>query len=335
MRRALLVVVTGVLLAVAVAACQPDEDGEGPATDPADTSTDDAAYPLTGLPVEGEDGLQRPVLAVKVDNHPNARPQSGLEDADVVLVELVEGATRFVALYHSTQAQQVGPVRSGRMVDAELLPAFDPVFAQSGAAGPVLQELERAAFDVIEEGETPGWERSPDRPAPHNLFISPGEVWEARQGTSPPDREIWEFDDEAPADGQDVTEFTVDYPGGSSRVTWSWDDGQGLWLRTQDGEPHQTDGAQVAADTVVVPTMDATGRQDKPFEPTGSGDLAVFRDGQRFDGTWEKNSPGDHYRWLGAGGDPLPLQPGQTWVELLPDSGSLTSEGGPEGGNGQ
>jgi hypothetical protein len=241
-----------------------------------------------------------------------------------VLVELVEGATRFVGVYHSTDTERVGPVRSGRMVEADLLPAFDPVFAQSGAAGPVLERLQQAQLAIFGEGEGSGWERDPSRSAPHNLYASPAALWEAGAEQPVPDEAIWDFDGDTPDGGADVSEITVTYPGGASTVTWTWDVGEEAWLRSQDGEPHtDADGEQLHATTVVVPTMEATGDAVRPFEPIGDGEVAVFRDGQRFDGRWEKPDAETHFAWLDDAGDPLPLAPGTTWVEMLPSDGEL------------
>lgn len=130
--------------------------------------------PLTGTPLPPAllDVLARPVLAVKIDNARAARPQSGLDRADVVVTELVEGGlTRFLALYQSADAGVVGPVRSGRDLDALLLPAFHPLLAMSGAAGPTQAVLDAAGLPSFSEHRDPGaFSRSPARRAPHNFY---------------------------------------------------------------------------------------------------------------------------------------------------------------------
>lgn len=132
--------------------------------------------PLTGADAPEDVDLQRPVLAVKIDNASRARPQAGLESADVVYEELVEGGiTRFLAIFHCRDAERLGPVRSGRMVDPDLLQQYAPVlFAYSGANDSVLGKVASTPGVVdLQHGKLgSAYFRQPGRPAPHNLFTS-------------------------------------------------------------------------------------------------------------------------------------------------------------------
>jgi hypothetical protein len=313
------------LLVLLVAACGDDGEPE-PVETPVDTPTPtpDVA-PLTGMPVDDPGDLERDVLAVKVDNLRPARPQSGLEDADIVMVELVEGATRFIALYHSTDPGVVGPVRSGRLVDADLLPPFEPVFLISGAAQVVWPDLRDALPDTYEEGQTAGWRRDGSRRAPHNLYVTATEVWEEREPT-PPIEQFWTFQDDVPPDGTDLTSIQLDYRG-AGVSGWEWDPDARRWLRSSDGEAHESlDGDRLAADNVAVVRMQPTDRPRRPFEPLGEGEATVLREGQQFEARWRKETPADHIELLTLDGDPFPLSAGQTWMELLPTDGSVTAE---------
>lgn len=327
MRRSLTVLT--LVLAVLIAACGNDEpnvveDAE-PDDGPTPTETEEPTAPLTGLPVDDEAVLERPVLAVKVDNHPDARPQEGIDGADVVMVETVEGFTRFIALFQSTAPERVGPVRSGRFVDTDLLPAFEPAFAISGAAEPVLAQLQASDMELYGEGSAGAWTRESARPAPHNLFLATEAMFEAAADDGvPPATQPWPYDADATADapGGEVGDVELSYPDADS-VSWAWDGEE--FVRSQDGQPHElAGGEQVAADNVVIVRVPTTGDPTRPFDPVGSGELTVLRDGRELTGTWEKDSATAQFRWLDADGEPLPLAPGTSWIELVPSDGTVT-----------
>lgn len=307
-------------------------DAQPPATgDPADAS---AVAPLTGVEVDDPTVLDRPVLAVKIDNAAAARPQVGLGAADVVLEELVEGGqTRFMALYQAETPEQVGPVRSGREVDAELLPAFDALLAMSGAADPVQRLLRDAQLRVFAEGRADGaFRREPTRTAPHDLMVSPAALWAAADGE--PAAEPWPIDDSPPPGGEPAEGATLRFSPRTS-VTWTRD-GDG-WVRDHNGERHRDAGGEpLRADTVVVARVDVTpgdrvdagGFPTVAIDVTGEGEALILRDGQSFDGRWAKASAGDQFAWRDAAGQPLPVAPGRTWIELVPTDGEVTVQEG-------
>lgn len=325
------------LMALATAcddSSNPAPDTGADASDPTTSPAAGATYPLTGEPIEDDAAAQRPVLAVKVDNHPRARPQHNLDRADVVLVEKVEGTTRLIALFHSQQADKVGPVRSGRFVDGELLPSLRPAFAISGAAEPVLAELGQTDLQLYGEGSAGAWDRDTSRPAPHNLFLATEPLFEAAQEDGVPAAEQpWPYAENLDAvSGSEVTGADMAYPKAES-VRWKWEGDE--FVRAQDGQPHEVaDGDQVAADNVLIVRVTPTSDVTRPFESTGSGELVVLRDGRQFTGTWEKSSATENFRWLDSAGEPLPLAPGTTWIELVPDNGQVTVRGGSDAGDG-
>lgn len=304
----------------------PEGDAEpGPSGEPGPEPV--ARAPLTGLPLEEEGARDLPVVALKVDNAVAARPQVGLEDAEIVLTELVEGGTtRFAALYQTATAELVGPVRSAREADAELLPPFEPVFASSGAAEVVLGLLRDTGMVLREEAQPPdAWHREPARRAPHNLFAAPALLAEdAPDGWSgsPP----WPISDNASADGQgdEVERLTLDY---SSSHQVSWEPQGDQWLRSQDGAPHESeDGERLSATNVVIARIDVRDgdRTDAAGNPVvdmtveGSGEALVLMGGRAVAARWERE-PGGHFSWTTPEGEPIELRPGSTWIELLPD----------------
>ena len=278
---------------------------------------------LTGMELDEE--LDRPVLAVKIDNAAAALPPQGLDAADIVFEEEVEGGlTRFLALFHSDDPEEIGPVRSGREVDADLLPEFDPVLAFSGAARPVKNLLEEAEVPFFEEGQADdAFFRVPDRKAPHNLFANTEQLWDAGEDQEIPTEPVFEFDQSTPMDGVQTASADLVFSPYSS-AQWVWNDTS--WERSQNGSPHVTaDGDVITAQNVVLMRIktaegnrtDSAGNPTVALDVIGKGPAIVLRDGERFHAQWVKEGAESPLQWLDKSGDPLALAPGNTWVELI------------------
>ena len=275
---------------------------------------------------------RRPVLALKIDNHPLARPQTALARADVVFEELVEGGvTRFVALYHSELPDSVGPVRSGREVDADLLPAFDPVLGMSGAAPVVHGLLQAAGLLVFEEGQADGFSRRPDLPRPHNLFAAPDNLV-AAGAELPAAKTPWVIEAAEPEGGTPVRAAHVELSPHAD-ADWTWDDETATWTRAEDGMTHEDalGGTQAAATVVVMEVearpgsrTDAGGNRTVDIDVIGEGDATVLRNGRAHAARWRKDGPGHQFVWTTPDGETLPLAPGRTWIEMMPATGALT-----------
>lgn len=271
-----------------------DEPAPAPSPSPSPVATEDEGptAPLTGEPVSDRDILDRPALAVKVENTPASRPQAGLSEADIVFEELVEGGiTRFIAIYHSKLPSEVGPIRSGRFVDAEILPPFDAILALSGAADPVIKAIDRAGIRAVyDDGDGEPFFRKEGRRAPHNLFADPADVL-AEVDDAAAAESVFTYDRDAPAGdvgcGQRTSASATTAPGsgagrataapapsasaasctdpgeaititmsGSSRTGWEWDDRTRTYFRSQNGEPFEdAAGDLVAAENVIVLAM--------------------------------------------------------------------------------
>ncbi|WP_432055362.1 DUF3048 domain-containing protein [Streptomyces sp. bgisy022] len=271
-------------------------------------------------PVTGEDGP--PVLAVKLDNARTARPHTGLEDADVVYVEQVEGGlSRLMAVYATRVPESVGPVRSARESDLELLRQFEqPVLAFSGAQSKLLPEIESAPLTPLTPESAAGmYVRRADRAAPHNLYLRSARLLPEEPGRDalttgfrqgPP-----------PAGGRPEPTRTVDYP--SARFTFTWSDDRDGWLVAMDGTPATTArGGPLAPATVVVQYVtvrpsdyrDFLGNNTPYTETTGSGRATVLRDGRAHDVDWSRPAPEDGTTFTTDGGEPVNFAPGQVWV---------------------
>ncbi|HET9254716.1 MAG TPA: DUF3048 domain-containing protein [Pseudonocardiaceae bacterium] len=276
--------------------------------------------PFTGLPAD----LAAPVLCVKIDNASVARPQSGLELADLVYVEPVEGGlSRLLAVFQSRVPPVVGPVRSARASDVELLANFGrQALAYSGAAPSVGALVAAAPVADVSELARPGaYHRDRRRRMPHNLYGDPGQL---RQGGAPP-RDIGFRFGPAPAGGNPVGEAGVSYP--ATRIGVRWDAGERRWLISMDGAPlTSATGARPGAATVVLQRVsvrdagvrDAAG-SPSPFAATvGSGDAVVLRDGLAFAGRWSRPSAEAITTFTLSDGSPLTFAPGPVWVLLVP-----------------
>ena len=289
--------------------------------------------PLTGLPAGDPTTLSRPALSIKVDNAPAARPQAGLNDADIVTEELVEGGlTRFLATYQSSDAASVGPIRSGRLVDADLLKELGGgIFAYSGAAAGELAVIRASSGALLLTPDTgdAGFHRDVSRPAPSNLFTSTTELYRAALTRDPAliaPSALFTYAATVPV-GTAATGATLTFSGSAS-AAWTWSPGTGMYTRVEDGSPHLlVGGAQVSATDVVILSVGvrASGYVDAAHNSVpaviviGSGPCWVLRDGIVEEGRWQRASPEVPVALVGADGQPLTLRPGRTWLELLPN----------------
>ncbi len=276
--------------------------------------------PFTGEPVPA---LNR-VLAVKIDNIVHARPQTGLTHADIVYVLPVEGGlSRFLAIFSSDYPRIIGPVRSAREDDLELLRQFGrPAFAYSGATAALLPYIHRTARIVdLYDGIAGGYYRDYNRAAPYNLYARTRQLLrEAPQASRA--RDIGFRFGQAPPGGK-VTPFaSVAYPSAAFRFTWSA--AKGRWLVSMDGTAARTtDGGRLAPATVVIQYTTVRtsrfleyGRPPPYAESTGSGTALVLRDGRAWNTHWSRPSANGGTTFTTASGQRMTFAPGQVWVVL-------------------
>lgn len=294
--------------------------------------------PLTGAPADPAK-MARTLLIVKVDNAPKARPQAGLNQADVVVEEAVEGGvTRFMTMYHSMDADPVGPVRSARTTDILIAtPLNRPLFSYSGANSAFEALLRTAPLVNVGHSAAAGdYSRMRGRPAPYDLFSNTSRLFaRAPQGAVPPPPMFaYRFPGQGSV-GDPAGGVRMEYRGKIvTAVQWAWDPGHGLWLRSQDGGPHMdAAGFQVTANNVVVQlvTYHDTGFRDQSgavvpeADLVGEGEAWVLSDGKVVKGKWKRTAPGEVTQYLDAAGAPIRLTPGRTWVELpIPGAATLS-----------
>jgi hypothetical protein len=327
---AVLVLVAAVIAAVVVLGGGDDGATTGPPA--TDEEAPPIVAPLTGLSGDFGDRLERPALFVKFDNVEAARPPAGLAEADIVIEEQVEGdLSRLAAVFHSTDADTVGPVRSVRTTDLELVGLFGrPLFASSGGNSSVLAQL--AAADVVDIGHNvsgEGFERDSGRAAPHNLFSSTPALYAKAPESPPPPEQLFAYldeDEDLPEDATPTGGVTVSF-GGPEVARFSWDEASGTWLREQRGSAHvDADGTQLAPANVVLLEIEydmsgQMGRSTPHGVVTGEGRAVVLTQGHAVEGTWSRPSLDEPLTLTGADGEAMELTPGQTFIELPPAGG--------------
>jgi hypothetical protein len=291
-------------------------------TEPATTTTvpGPPVYPLTGVLAVDPAIAALPALVVKIDNAPGARPQSGMNEADIVVEEIVnDNLTRFAFIFQSQPADPVGPIRSGRMQDIDLFGAFNgPLFAWSGGNRTVTEAIRASDLIDIGPARVPAYFRSSDRKAPHNLYSSTGALWSrAPEGVRPPQqqfayRDVGEAPAGVPSPGVLAALDSID-------VRWDWDAATGLYYRTMENRPHEdTLSGQVTTNNVVVLEMNyLPGISDSPDAQTiGSGRAFVFTGGNYIAATWSRADRLVPFTLTAEDGSIVELTPGRTFIEL-------------------
>ncbi len=276
---------------------------------------------LTGRPADGS--VTRPALVVKIDNVGAARPQSGINDADVVYVELVEGgSTRFAAVFHSENVGTIGPIRSMRTTDINLLrPLNSPLFANSGANNYTTQAVNNSPLVNVGAISSAGgaYFRNTSRRAPHNLYSTDSALRNATSAGGSPPQLFTIRRPGTPNTNGGVAANGVNVSYQNTSVSYSWN-GEG-WERSQDGGATvDAAGVRTAPETVIVRfTPYGTSRADanSPEAITvGSGTAWIFTEGQLIEGTWSKPNPDAVTVYADGAGNPVELLPGRVWVEL-------------------
>jgi len=288
--------------------------------------------PLTGeLRSGGKGTLARPMLAVKVENTTDAYPLAGLERADVIYEEPVEGSiTRFAALFQCRDAGRVGPVRSARTTDPKILVQYSdkPILGYSGANPQVEIALEDAGVVTLTEtSANDAFVRDESRSAPHNLFVSVKKLYAIakRSGAdfSLPDA-IFRFDEGVPTPSKARTSASVAFSA-SNIVDWAWS--KGSWVRQLVGAPMRSESCTpIAVDNVVIQEVvvtdsnivDVAGYPSPNVKVVGDGRAWILRDGRLIVGRWSRASLGDVTVFETKAGDEIALAPGTTFIQLVP-----------------
>jgi hypothetical protein len=281
-------------------------------------------WPLTGVASsDASVDVEGPAVVVKVDNVPDALPQTGLGAADIIVEEPVEGGvTRLAVFFHSQIGGSTGPVRSVRSSDVGIVKPAEAVLVASGGAAPALADIEQADIDTRLDGSAPGFSRDDSRVVPHNLFVDVGELYAELDSPGPPG-EYFDFAEAAGLpDGEPAEAVVLTF---SPAQTTRLDETAGGWERVLD-TPDGFSADTVVALVVEQGTADYLDPSGAPVpinltEGSGSGWLA--HDGEVIEIEWSKESAGDRWTFT-SDEESIGVPPGRTYLALLPvATGSL------------
>jgi hypothetical protein len=311
-------------------------------------------FPLTGIATEDREATLRRVLSVKIENSPDARPQTGLSSADVVYETIAEGGiTRFNCLFQSQVPQEVGPVRSARLSDLSIVPQYDALFFFSGGNPYVIDQIAAAGLPNMSHSPASSlYYRVDYRVMPHNLYLNLAGAYDLAPelgfaATEDSPRTL-EFSGDAGGAGAggaetgaagaagagsdaatllDATSVTVPFSD-SYIATWDWDASTNAYLRSMDGATiDAATGEQVGVTNVVVLwTSYAISADGLTYfiDLNGQGTAALFIGGKRIDGTWESDGSTPP-RFKDASGTPILLAPGTTWFQVIDSNTSIST----------
>ncbi|MDQ6615217.1 MAG: DUF3048 domain-containing protein [Actinomycetota bacterium] len=319
-------------------AAQPRPAATAPTSSTSTTTTapPPPVAPLTGLLEPDAAKRNRVALVVKVDNVDPARPQSGLDAADVVFEEMVESQlTRLIAVFQSTDATRIGPVRSTRTTDIDVVSALNhPLYGYSGGNTNFVAQLRASqVVDVGADARAGAYFVSGPHAQPHNLYTSTGALFGlAPAGSKPPvPMFIYRAAGQAASGAGVVPASHADLNFGMAWAIWDWDGASQTWKRGQNGSPDVLQsGPQIAASNVIIQVIPyttdgyASGEGIYPPPPipkgqaVGSGNAVVLTGGMRILAHWSKVAPTAVTQFTDATGQPIQLTPGRTWIELAP-----------------
>lgn len=316
----------------------PVSTSAAPEPEPAFTSKYVAPEDFDLAPLTGEriavGGLTSPSLAAKIDNHPLARPQIGIDRADIVFEELVEGGlTRYVAVWHSDVPAEIGPIRSIRPMDPDIVSPLRGIIAYSGGQQRFVDMMRATeVYNAIHgQADTNAvMFRGGVAPAPHNVIVRAPELISQHADLAAPQQHFAYAADAASAtaarEGAPASSASLVF-GSLATPSWAWDAGSGTWLRTMTGGAPDVaaGGTRLSAVNLVILRVPVAVIQDIPTtQMIGSGEAWVLTGGTSLQVTWSKADRNAPVRLIDANGLAVRLAPGNTWVELVPTTGSVT-----------
>jgi hypothetical protein len=305
--------------------------------------------PLTGREVSDLALLERRPLAIKIQNATISRPQYGLPEADIVYEHLSEaGITRFTAIYLCQHVEKIGSTRSARFIDLEIPAMYKSLMAFSGTSAGLYPKFLGA--DFYDREYCYGWGlhseafyrdtelRKQGVPIEHTLFADPAKIWDIADDleiNQPQELRDMHFSKDVPEAGQPATHIHIPYPNRGMVVDYRYDQDLGAYLRWNGGEPHvdAATGEQISVTNVIVAYathVDTDIYEDEPrrnhpsvqIQLWGTGPAILFRDGQAFEGLWARPERDSMLVFRDSAGQvPLPLKPGNIWIQLAPLEG--------------
>ena len=288
--------------------------------------------PLTGETVAAGTAIN-PSLAAKIDNHVEARPQVGLDRTDIVFEELVEGGlSRYVAVWQSDIPDEIGPVRSIRPMDPDIVSAFGGIIAYSGGQQRFVSLMQKTnVYNAIhgQKSTAETFYRTKTKKSPHNVLVKAVQlVGEHTDLAAPQQQFAFSLDmasSTAAKDGTPASAINLVFSKATA-PSWTWDPAQSKYLRAQLGVADMdSNGAQLSANNVIAIFVGIDKSLGVPkTQLIGSGQAWVSSGGKYIHATWSKPAPTSVIRLVDDQGVTIRLAPGNSWIELVPDTGSFT-----------
>ncbi len=322
----LVVALVVALAALAFVSCGGSGKAKNPTSADGKKASVPLVWPLTGRPDPRGEAKNRCAVTVKIDNTAASLPKYGVEQADVVYEEVVEGGyTRLAAIFNSQAPNDVGSVRSVRKTDQSIVTPIGGVFAYSGGAQYAIDSINTAPVVQLDEsraGPLMFRDRARHRTPELTLYAHVDQMY-ARCGKPKPPPALFAYRKAgAPASGGPVSSVRVGFASPFA-VTWTWDSASKTWKRFIYSSPETASGVPIAPKNVVVMTVSYVGGDSHNFgaeaQLIGQGKLQVFTGGKVITGTWTRPDRAKPAKLLDAKGAVIKLAPGPTWVEL-PDA---------------
>lgn len=306
---------------------------KGDTTDENSSDQPKLAEALNGTLVDSEVAQRRP-KAIIIENHPDSRPQSGLSQADIVYETLAEGGiTRYVALYQTQQAENIGPVRSMRIYFGDIADEWRSILVHVGGNSEALARLQRGEYKNVSDADQyfngDFFRRVSSRPAPHNVYTSIKELdllaasKSDSKYTAPASYLPWKFKDDAPAATPSAEVITVPFSTPQFTASYQYNKEGNNYLRylAKQADRDAENKQQIAPKNVIIQFADA---EELPTDAVGTltfdlksgGKALIFQDGGLITGTWRRENGRTHF--YDASGNEVTLNRGQTWIEIVP-----------------
>jgi hypothetical protein len=285
--------------------------------------------PLTGVQVEDQAAISKPVTGIMIENSPDARPQSGIKDSGGVFEAIAEGGiTRFLVLYQEQKPQLIGPVRSVRMYYVDWVAAFNASVAHVGGSAAALAELRNGTYrDIDQFFNAATYWRATDRYAPHNVYTNFEKIdaLNAKKGYTSSTFTGFTRKDSAASQTPSATSIDVKISSALFNSHYNYNATTNSYDRSQAGAAHtDREGGQISPRVVVVlKVTESTVFEDgyrESINAIGQGGAVIFQDGAAQEVTWHKATRASQITFTDAAGKDVPLARGQTWITAVPEN---------------
>lgn len=285
---------------------------------------------LNGIEVTSKDDLSKPVTAIMIENSPDARPHSGLKQAEVVYEAIAEGGiTRFLTLFQQHKPQLIGPVRSLRMYYVDWLAPYQASVAHVGGSHASLQEIRNGKYrDIDQFFNGNSYWRANDRRPPHNVYTSFEKLDALNAGKGYKSSQFTSF---ARADGKasdkpNAVSIDINFSSSWYNTHYDYDKASNTYLRSIGGQAsNDREEGRLAPSVVIALHVNETIVMEDGWRQsivtTGTGTATVFQNGTAAECTWRKNDRFSPLELIDAAGKPVALNRGQTWIAAVPNSG--------------